>query len=295
MPLLNRGIRLTAGDTQILLNNRVFENKSGTAFVTVKPDAPVATNASPSSLMVTLLDPGTTGSNANGYLRVSVKHLDITGANTQFAFVIQPLGSTNQSSIETAPINYTDEATLGVTWNADTGQISYAVASADKLTVSTQSSTVTAFTAGISATTSGLASTTTLDAPQAINDGKFNGFLDKFATYSNVMTAAELERNALDPANQPTANRLLLLDGTTLAGADRADTSVPEVQQVTFGSALNSGVITVGGARTVVMAGDSGSTIAEKVRASLADNALFKPQLEKQKNHFLRYGSKRHA
>jgi len=286
MPLLNRGIRLAAGDTQILLNNRVFENSSGTAFVTVKPDAPAATSSSPSSLTVALLDPGTIGANANGYLRVSIKHLDITGANNQFAFVIQPLGSTAQSPIETAPINYTDEATLGISWNASTGQISYTVASADKLSVATQSSSGTAFTAGVSTTSSGLASSTTLDVPLAINDSKYSGFLDKFASYSNVMTSAELERNALDPANQPTANRLLLLDGTTLAGTDRVDTSAAEVQQITFGSALNSGVITVGGARTVVMAGDSGSTIAEKVRASLADNALFKPQLEKQKITF---------
>jgi hypothetical protein len=47
MPLLNRGIRLAAGDTQILLNNRVFQNISGTAFVTVKPDAPAATSSCP--------------------------------------------------------------------------------------------------------------------------------------------------------------------------------------------------------------------------------------------------------
>ncbi len=279
MALLNRGIRVAAGDTQILLNNRVFENASGTAFVTIKPDTPVPTAGTPGSYTVTLLDPGSTSA---GHLRISVKHLDVLGANNKFAFVIETLGSTVQAPIETAPINYTDEATLGLSWNATTGQISYVVASADRLVSATQTSTITAFTAGITTTTSGLGNATTLDAPLAINNSQFNGFIDKFASYSNVMVAADLERYVLDPANLPTTNRLLLLDGTSLASAERFDASIAEVQQMTFGPALNSGVITVGGARTVVLAGDSGATIAEKVRASLAENNLYKPQLEKQ-------------
>ena len=157
MPLLNRGLRVAAGDTQILLNNRVFENASGTAFVTIKPDAPPKSTGT-QDIQVALLDPGVNGSAAAGYLRISVRYLDVGGANNAFSFVIEPLGSAANSPIVTAPINYTDESTLGLTWDATTGTVFYAVANADKVLVApTQATGINAFTGGVTPVLSGLA------------------------------------------------------------------------------------------------------------------------------------------
>jgi len=61
MPLLNKGLKLTADDTIVKLNNRLFESQSGAAFLTVRPD-PVSSNGN-----VMLLDPGSTSA---GHLRV---------------------------------------------------------------------------------------------------------------------------------------------------------------------------------------------------------------------------------
>ena len=107
MPLLSRGLRVAAGETQILLNNRVFENASGSAFVTIKPDAPPK-SAGTQDIQVALLDPGANGSSAAGYLRISVRYLDVGGANNAFAFVIEPPGTAANLPIVTSPINYTD-------------------------------------------------------------------------------------------------------------------------------------------------------------------------------------------
>lgn len=284
MTLLNKGLRLTPDQTQIQLNNRLFETPAGTVFVTLKPDAPTVSPGM-STYTVNLLDPG---SNTAGYLRIAVKHLDILQATAGYSFVVTTLGNAPQT-IETPKIGYDEEVTLGLSWNATSGQISYAIARADTLFNNSPNNPLNAFTTGVTPTVSGFTIATpptTTDAFAAINDGKYAGFLNKVATYSTAMSNADLQRYALDPVNLPTTNRVLLLDATALNAANRYDASVAEVQSLTFGPAAASGVITIGGATTVVMAGDSAATVAEKVRASLADSNLFKPQLEKQKITF---------
>ncbi|MCE2831476.1 MAG: hypothetical protein LW709_05320, partial [Oxalobacteraceae bacterium] len=284
MTLLNKGLRLTPDQTQIQLNNRLFETSAGTVFVTLKPDAPTVSPGM-STYTVNLLDPG---SATAGYLKIAVKHLDILQATAGYSFVVTTLGNAPQT-IETPKIGYDEEVTLGLSWNATNGQISYAIARADSLFNNSPTNPLNAFTTGVNPTVSGFAITnppTTTDTFTAINDGQYAGFLNKVATYSTVMSNADLQRYALDPVNLPTANRVLMLDATALNAANRFDASVAEVQSITFGPAAASGVITVDGATTVVMAGDSAATVAEKVRASLADSTRFKPQLEKQKITF---------
>jgi hypothetical protein len=284
MTLLNKGLRLTPDQTQIQLNNRLFETSTGTLFVTLKPDAPTVSPGM-STYTVNLLDPG---SATAGYLKIAVKHLDILQATAGYSFVVTTLGNAPQT-IETPKIGYDEEVTLGLSWNATNGQISYAIARADSLFNNSPTNPLNAFTTGVNPTVSGFAITnppTTTDTFTAINDGQYAGFLNKVATYSTVMSNADLQRYALDPVNLPTANRVLMLDATALNAANRFDASVAEVQSITFGPAAASGVITVDGATTVVMAGDSAATVAEKVRASLADSTRFKPQLEKQKITF---------
>ena len=282
MTLLNKGLRLTPDETQIQLNNRLFETSTGTVFVTLKPDAPTVSPGM-STYTVNLLDPGSTSA---GYLQIAVKHLDILQATAGFSFVVTTLGSGAAQTIETPKIGYNEEVTLGLSWDATTGQISYTIARADAIFNNSPTNSLSAFTAGVSPTVSGLANITTTDAFAAINDGQYAGFLNKVATYSTAMSSADLQRYALDPVNLPTTDRVLLLDATALNAANRFDASIAEVQSLTFGPAAASGVITIGGATTVVMAGDSAATVAEKVRASLADSNLFKPQLEKQKITF---------
>jgi hypothetical protein len=282
MTLLNKGLRLTPDETQIQLNNRLFETSTGTVFVTLKPDAPTVSPGM-STYTVNLLDPGSTTA---GYLQIAVKHLDILQSTAGFSFVVTTLGSGAAQTIETPKIGYNEEVTLGLSWDATTGQISYTIARADAIFNNSPTNSLSAFTAGVSPTVSGLANSTTTDTFAAINDGQYAGFLNKVATYSTAMSSADLQRYALDPVNLPTTDRVLLLDATALNAANRFDASVAEVQSLTFGSAAASGVITIGGATTVVMAGDSAATVAEKVRASLADSNLFKPQLEKQKITF---------
>jgi len=281
MTLLNKGLRLTPDQTQIHLNNRLFETSAGTVFVTLKPDAPTVSPGM-STYTVNLLDPG---SNTAGYLRIAVKHLDILQATAGYSFVVTTLGNAPQT-IETPKIGYDEEVTLGLSWDATSGQISYAIARADTLFNNSPNNPLNAFTTGVTPTVSGLGNSTTTDAFAAINDRQYAGFLNKVATYSTAMSNADLQRYALDPVNLPTTNRILLLDATALNATNRYDASVAEVQSLTFGPAAASGVITIGGATTVVMAGDSAATVAEKVRASLADSNLFKPQLEKQKITF---------
>lgn len=284
MTLLNKGLRLTPDETRIQLNNRLFETSTGTLFVTLKPDAPTV-NSGTSTYTVNLLDPGSTTA---GHLQIAVKHLDILQATAGYSFVVTTLGigtGANQT-IETPKIGYDEEVTLGLSWDANSGQISYAIARADAIFNTSPTNSLLAFNAGVSPTVSGFANSTTTDAFAPINDGKYSGFLNKVATYSAAMSNADLQRYALDPVNLPTTNRVLLLDATALNAANRFDASVAEVQSLTFGPAAASGVITIGGATTVVMAGDSAATVAEKVRASLADSNLFKPQLEKQKITF---------
>ena len=284
MTLLNKGLRLAPDQTQIQLNNRLFETSTGTVFVTLKPDAPTVSPGM-STYTVNLLDPG---SATAGYLKIAVKHLDILQATAGYSFVVTTLGNAPQT-IETPKIGYDEEVTLGLSWNATNGQISYAIARADSLFNNSPTNPLNAFTTGVNPTVSGFAITnppTTTDTFAAINDGQYAGFLNKVATYSTVMSNADLQRYALDPVNLPTANRVLMLDATALNAANRFDASVAEVQSITFGPAAASGVITVDGATTVVMAGDSAATVAEKVRASLADSTRFKPQLEKQKITF---------
>jgi hypothetical protein len=282
MTLLNKGLRLTPDETQIQLNNRLFETSTGTVFVTLKPDAPTVSPGM-STYTVNLLDPGSTSA---GYLQIAVKHLDILQATAGYSFVVTTLGSGAAQTIETPKIGYDEEVTLGLSWDANTGQISYAIARADAIFNTSPTNSLSAFNAGVSPRVSGFANSTTTDAFEPINDGKYSGFLNKVATYSTAMSDADLQRYALDPVNLPTTNRVLLLDATALNAANRFDASVAEVQSLTFGPAAASGVITIGGATTVVMAGDSAATVAEKVRASLADSNLFKPQLEKQKITF---------
>lgn len=278
MTLLNKGLLLTPDQTQIHLNNRLFETSAGTVFVTLKPDAP--TVGAGGSYTVNLLDPGSTSA---GHLQIAVKHLDILQATAGYSFMVSTLGSGATQIIETPKIGYNEEVTLGLSWDASTGEISYTIARADAIFNNSPTNSLSAFTAGVSPTVSGFANATTEDTFAPINDGKYAGFLNKVATYSTAMSNADLQKYALDPGSLPTTNRVLLLDATALNASSRFDASVAEVQSLTFGPAAASGVITIGGATTVVMAGDSASTVAEKVRASLADSNLFKPQLEKQK------------
>lgn len=274
MALLNKGIKLSADQTKILLNNRLFETAAGTSFITLKPDVAAADG------IVTLLDPGSTTA---GYLKISLRYLNTGTSTAGYSYIIETLG-TNSQTIESEKIDYGLESTLGVTYDATTGKISYYISGKDSIVNSPLN--ITAFTAGVIPVASGLALSTTTDTPASLGLGKYNGYLSKIATFSSVFSADDLKKYVTDPSVLPVKDQLILLDATLLASVDRIDTSSPEIQKLTFGAALASGVITVDGVRTVVMAGDMGSVIAEKVKNTLIESSLFKPQLEKQKITF---------
>jgi hypothetical protein len=282
MTLLNKGLRLTPGQIQIQLNNRVFETASGTAFVTLRPDAAKVGEVEDAT-EISILDPG---SDTAGYLRVAIKYLDVGLPTAGYSFVITTLGDSPQV-LETAKIEYGEEVTLGLSWDSAEGEVSYTVARADKTNISPVTKSLDAFDeVGIDPSITGYGVVPATEAPLSIHGEGYSGFFGKLATYSTVMSNSDLERYALDPANLPTTNRVLLLDATQLNAASRFDASVGETQTFTFGSANKSGVITIAGVTTAVLVGDSGEVIAEKVRASLAASSQFKQQLAKQKITF---------
>jgi hypothetical protein len=284
MATLNKGIKLTADSTVIKLNNRVFETTSGTAFITIRPDVATANG------MVTLLDPGkTTGAATDGgHLKVSINHVDTGLSTAGFYWVVETLGTAGQTinTLQSDRVSYGAESTLGLTYDATTGTLKFALNSVD--TVFTPSN-INAFTAGVVPVVSGLNLATTSDATQTIGIDNYSGFLSKIATYSSVFSSEDLKKYTDDPSTLPTKDQVLLLDATQLNAASTVNNSVPEVQKLTFGAAAASGVITIdgstglnNGAKIVVTKGDSGTTIAAKVQKALSESLLFKPQLEKQ-------------
>lgn len=281
MALLNKGVKLTADQTIIKLNNRLFEPATGAAFLTVRPD-PASANGN-----VVLLSPGSTTA---GHLRVSIEHVNAGFANAGYYFVIETLGTQLQTinTLQSALLSYGNEVTLGLSYDAANAKLNYAISGRSLVDTPTN---LNAFSNGVTVTTSGLGATPT-DSLLSIGADKYNGFISKLATYSAMMSNADLLKYVDDPANLPTKDRVIYLDATQLASVARIDNSVGEVQKLTFGPALSSGVISIdglstlnggaNGAKIAVSAGDSGAVIAEKVRSALADSALFKPQLEKQ-------------
>jgi len=288
MSLLNKGLRLIPGQTQIQLNNRLFETPVGSAVVTLRPDAPKG-DGTGDTQEIPILDPG---SDTSGYLRVSIKHLDVGMPAARYRFVITTLGATldDHQPLETTDIAYGEEVTLGLSWNAhdgDKGTVSIAVARADQIHSAATTREVETFNhEDIQPTSSGLGSNTTVDAPATIHGTEYAGFFNKLATYNVAMKNSDLQNYVLDPANLPTEGRVVFLDATQLVNASKIDNSLAEIQSLSFGTAPRSGVITVAGITTAVLRGDSGAIIAEKVRASLVANNLFKQQLTKQEITF---------
>jgi len=286
MPTLNKGIKLTADATVIELNNRVFETSKGTAFITIRPDVATANG------MVTLLEPGKTATAGattdGGFIKVSINHVDKGLPTAGFYWVVQTLGTAGQTinTLQSDRVSYGAESTLGLTYDAALGTLKFALNSVDTVFTPTNN---TAFTAGVVPVVSGLNSATTVDSLQTIGIDKYSGYLSKIATYSSVFSSEDLKKYTDDPANLPTKDQVLLLDATQLNNVSEVNSSIPEVQRLTFGAASQSGVITIDGSaglnngvKVVVNRGDSGATIASKVQTELSTNLLYKPQLEKQ-------------
>ena len=270
MATLDRGIRINSDNTQVLLNNQLFETSQGSLLFTTRIAPPSPLPAVGSTQEVVLLDGGT-----GGYIKVRV----IYGPNGfHFKVDANPTSGSGPSSVTppTPVLPYNQEVTLGAVYNATTGLLASRT-SADAQVFGSPSNPPWVTTGGDE------------DAgvdPTSIGLSKFNGFIGKLATYSKAFSTSgvpsELDSFVANPNLWPSTDRLHLLDGTQVLGASWVNVARPETQSLTFGNAAATGLINVGGIEILVQQGDSGPVVAEKVQAKLVADNLYKVQAEKQ-------------
>jgi|GEM_PF-1404486 len=274
MSALDRGIRVNSQSTEILLNNRLFETPLGSLLFTTRVSPPLAGEVGKTHALLQ----GGDGS----YIKVNI----IYGPNTFQFEVAANTGSTSISGpVSVSPaIPYNQEVTLGAVYNSSSGLLSSSV----RVVGGTiQASDQAAGGPPTLAWTNSAIRTLPSQADSALSIGlrQFNGFVGKLATYDKAFDLAKPDFNNYvnNPLIWPAQGRLHLLDSTQILGVSSVNTTVPETQTLTFGNALATGLITIGGIEVLVQRGDSGAVVAEKVRTALNSNNIFNKQGEKQK------------
>jgi len=277
MSALDRGIRVNSQSTEILLNNRLFETPQGSLLFTTRVSPPLAGEVGKTHALLQ----GGDGS----YIKVNI----IYGPNTFQFEVAANTGSTSISGpVSVSPaIPYNQEVTLGAVYNSSSGLLSSSV----RVVGGTiQASDQAAGGPPTLAWTNSAIRTLPSQADSALSIGlrQFNGFVGKLATYDKAFDLAKPDFNNYvnNPLIWPAQGRLHLLDSTQILGVSSVNTTVPETQTLTFGNALATGLITIGGIEVLVERGDSGPVVAEKVQAKLVADNLYKVQAEKQKLTF---------
>jgi hypothetical protein len=260
---LNKGIRLPS-DVNITLNNRLFEDEKGTLLFTFRPDEPSSAINGDRLLLGSGDD--------KGFINVYLSHessgyrVKVVSNGSNVSTVISP----------TDLIDYKQEVTIGVVYDSTIGDLKLLVSSEGMSPVDNGSDSTGFF----SNTNVGLSSDR--DSSSSIGLQDFTGFIGRLATYDSEIDDVALAGFVNDPSSWPADNRVHYLDAANLVRLSQVDASRPSEQELTFGAAQSSGVITVDNVEVFINRGDSGATVAQKVGKALSESPVFRTQVEKQ-------------
>lgn len=270
MASLNRGIYLPS-DTEIRLNNKLFETESGSLLLTIRPDSPGVTPAA--NLEQTLL--------SGEYVDlVMVHNSGNLGEDLTYSLQIKSNGTTPFNATISG-LTYGTEITVGGTYIKNSGSLSLYTSSGESDSYQ-NTSTFTGVTVSADSEFSS-------DTPADIGLSGFDGYVGKLATYSSAFSGTDMKSLVQSPATWPTSGSLggslvHLFDTSTLLGASETNTTRPESHTLSFGNpGTGGGYIYIDGVGVYIPASmTTGTQVAAEVFKVLSAHPTYKSNVEKQ-------------